>query len=105
MLIDSSYEVKEDYTTIPRHIAKLHRAWNVGVIVLWYPILQNGAHADMVRTLTQAHPDVFHHEVRFTPARPGHGMIGSGLIVLNPPYGLADEAARLATHFNNLLPN
>ena len=99
MLIDPSYEIKTDYDDIPRHIAKLTRAWNVGIIVLWYPILTNQSHAPMLQRLVQSHPDALHHEVRFPPARPGHGMVGSGLFVINPPYGLAEEAKRLAEQF------
>lgn len=102
MLIDPSFEVKTDYTDIPRHIARLHRAWNVGIIVLWYPILTNDAHFAMLRTLSVAHPNALRHEVRFPPARPGHGMIGSGLFVLNPPFGLADEFTRLTEIFEPL---
>jgi len=36
-------------------------------------------------------PDALTHEVRFPPARDGHRMIGSGLFVVNAPWGL-DEA-------------
>jgi len=39
------------------------------------------------------------HELRFPPARAGHRMTGSGMFVLNPPWGLADEGARLAALF------
>lgn len=102
LLIDPPYEVKTDYTAIPRHIAKLHRAWNVGVIALWYPILTSGVQVDMVRALRRAHDDALSHEVRFPPARPGHGMVGSGMFVINPPFGLADEAARLGRLFAGL---
>ncbi|QUJ77137.1 23S rRNA (adenine(2030)-N(6))-methyltransferase RlmJ [Sulfitobacter albidus] len=102
MLIDPSYEVKSDYSEIPRHVAKLHRAWNVGVIALWYPVLTSGAQVPMVRAVTAAHPEALHHEVRFAPARPGHGMVGSGMIVLNPPYGLDHEARRLTQLFTRL---
>ncbi|MEO0937284.1 MAG: 23S rRNA (adenine(2030)-N(6))-methyltransferase RlmJ [Pseudomonadota bacterium] len=95
MLIDPSYEVKSDYAAIPGHIARLTKAWNVGIITLWYPVLTNQAHQNMVKTITTAHPQALHSQVRFAPARKGHGMVGSGLIVLNPPYPLASEAARL----------
>ena len=47
LLIDPSYEIKTDYETIPRQIAKLNRAWNVGIIALWYPILTNRAHVPL----------------------------------------------------------
>ena len=102
LLIDPSYEIKSDFNDIPRHIARWHKAWNVGVICLWYPVLTSGAERAMVRRLRADHPDAFCHEVRFPPARPGHGMVGSGLFVINPPWGLHDEAARLASHFADL---
>lgn len=102
LLIDPSYEVKTDYTDIPRHIAHYSKTWNVGVICLWYPILTSGAHQAMLRTLKGAHQDALCHEVRFAPARPGHGMVGSGMFVINPPFGLPQEAARLSRCFASL---
>jgi len=102
MLIDPSFEIKDDYLTIPGHIKKYVRAWNVGTIALWYPILTSGAHHTMLKTLENDNPDALRHEVRFPPARPGHGMIGSGLFVVRPPFGLAQEAAKLKTRFDAL---
>lgn len=95
LLIDPSYEIKTDYDLVPRQIALLHRKWNVGVIALWYPVLTDNRQAAMVGTLLRDHPEALLSEVRFAPARPGHGMVGSGMFVLNPPYGLADEARRI----------
>ena len=102
ILIDPSYEIKSDYDDIPRHIAQWHRAWNVGIVALWYPILTNGAHVPMLNALSGAHPAAFRHEVRFAPARPGHGMVGSGMFVINPPYGLEAEAKSLAARYAKL---
>ncbi len=103
LLIDPSFEVKSDYQTIPDTIAKLHRKWGVGVIMLWYPILTDHPHKTMINALQAALPDAITHEVRFPPARPGHRMIGSGLFVVNPPYGFAEEAARIAALFEDKL--
>ena len=102
LLIDPSYEVKADYDDIPRHIRKYARAWNVGIIVLWYPMLTSNAHSTMLKTLEKDHPDTLRHEVRFAPARPGHGMVGSGMFVIRPPFGLAERAAKLKTRFDQL---
>ncbi len=95
LLIDPSYEVKADYELLPKLIGQVHRKWNVGTIMLWYPVLANAAHLPMLQALTTAHPEGLRSETTFPAARHGHGMDGSGLFVLNPPYGLADEAARL----------
>ncbi|SNX72733.1 23S rRNA (adenine2030-N6)-methyltransferase [Cereibacter ovatus] len=102
MLIDPSYEVKADYDAIPKHMATIHRKWNVGTLALWYPLLPGGLHRPMVAALTQTFPDALCHEVRFPPAREGHGLIGSGMFIVNPPWGTEAEATRLTTLFAGL---
>ncbi|MBW0158813.1 23S rRNA (adenine(2030)-N(6))-methyltransferase RlmJ [Sedimentimonas flavescens] len=107
ILIDPSWEVKSDYEAIPKLIGQVARKWNVGVIALWYPILApsvtaSDAQRAMVRGLRASHPEALISEVRFPPAREGHGMIGSGMFVLNPPWGLEDEAQRLGRLFAKL---
>lgn len=97
ILIDPSYEVKADYAALPRLVAALHRKWNVGVIALWYPILARAAHGPMLAALeAQGLPGALRHELDFGPARPGHRMTGSGVFIVNAPWGTAEEAARLA---------
>lgn len=96
MLIDPSYEVKADYAAMPALLGKVHAKWNVGVLMLWYPVLASGAQAGMAAALDAlALPKAIRHEVRFPPAREGHGMIGSGLYIANAPFGTAEEAQRL----------
>jgi 23S rRNA (adenine2030-N6)-methyltransferase len=102
MLIDPSYEVKTDYALVPGRIAAIHRKWNVGILMLWYPILTSGAHRPMIAALDATLPDILVHEVRFPPARDGHGMVGSGMAIVNAPFGLAEEAGRLSALFKDL---
>ena len=107
LLVDPSWEVKTDYDTIPKLIGQVARKWNVGVIALWYPVLAPqvpvaGAQRAMVRGLMAAHPQALLSEVQFPPAREGHGMIGSGMVILNPPFGLETEARRLERLFRGL---
>lgn len=102
LLIDPSYEVKTDYSTIPSFIAKVHKKWNVGVIMLWYPMLTSGTHNSMLDALSKTHPEGLRAEVTFPPARKGHRMVGSGLFIVNPPFGLSDEMTRIAEIFGKL---
>lgn len=95
LMVDPSYEVKTDYTTLPRSLGQIARKWNVGVLVLWYPILLDGPHDALTDDLRAQMPDIACFEARFTPARPGHRMVGSGMAVLNAPWGMAEEAKRL----------
>jgi 23S rRNA (adenine2030-N6)-methyltransferase len=56
----------------------------------------------MCDAVMAAIPGALRHEVRFPPARPGHRMTGSGLIVVNPPWGLEAEASRLSALYARL---
>jgi 23S rRNA (adenine2030-N6)-methyltransferase len=102
MLIDPSWEVKTDYETVPRAIVSVARKWPVGIIALWYPILVDGRHKRMLRALSEVFPEALASEVRFPPHREGHGMIGSGMFFVNPPWGLEAEAKSLAAKFKKL---
>lgn len=102
LLIDPSYEVKSEYEAMARALPSLHRKWNVGVIALWYPILSTAMHKPMITSLRQAIPDAVCHEVRFPPVREGHKMIGSGMFVINAPYGIEEETNRLSKLFARL---
>ena len=98
MLIDPCYEVKADYEAIPRHLAAIHRKWNVGMLILWYPILRVGrARPDAGRAGGSLPGRRCAHEVRFPPARDGHRMEGSGLFVVNPPYRAGRRRLRALT--------
>ncbi|MBV7397082.1 23S rRNA (adenine(2030)-N(6))-methyltransferase RlmJ [Mameliella sediminis] len=102
MLIDPSWEVKADYAKLPGWMASIARKWNVGIQILWYPILTDGAHVPMLRQLEQSFPDGLRHEVGFPPARDGHRMVGSGLFVVNPPWGLDEALATLGKQFGTI---
>ena len=99
MLIDPSYEVKADYDRLPGIIGKVIKRWNVGIVALWYPILLDVPHVQMLAALTRDFPDALRSEVRFPPIREGHRMAGSGMFVINPPYGMIEEATRLLAIF------
>ncbi|QCO54477.1 23S rRNA (adenine(2030)-N(6))-methyltransferase RlmJ [Pseudorhodobacter turbinis] len=99
MLVDPSYEVKAEYDSIPKEMAQIARKWNVGILALWYPLLTSGTHGPMLAQLTQSFPDALRHEVRFGPVRDGHRMIGSGMFIINPPYGLAEHAKTVSKIF------
>lgn len=102
MLVDPAYEVKTDYDVLPGFVRRIHRRWPVGILVLWYPVLLSGAHEAMLARLAELLPQGVAHEVGFAPAREGHRMVGSGLFVVNPPYGLDEEARGLTLKFEAL---
>ena len=93
-LIDPSYEVKAEYEAAARLVVDTHRKWPQGVILLWYPVLDAGLHADLLAALRAAGlAGLWHEEVRF--AGSALRMRGSGLVAVNLPH--AADAALAAT--------
>lgn len=86
VLIDPSYEVKSEYDEIPKAVGRILRKWPQAVVAIWYPILADKRHLPMVSKLeTQGQ---IRSEVVFK--RSNMRMTGSGMLILNAPYGAKD---------------
>ena len=118
VLIDPSYEESKDYKDAAEVICAVHKKWTNGIIMLWYPLVAH-RHEEieqMKRTIkdyvlsvnanTQiddfelcvndpdAHKEVSLQEVledsdKKNPPR----LYGSGMLVINTPWNLVQEAA------------
>jgi 23S rRNA (adenine2030-N6)-methyltransferase len=88
VVIDPSYEIKTDYQAVPQAIIKAYNKSPQGCYILWYPLMANGAHRDMMTILRKASvKDVLVSELRLqTPPQEGYRMTGSGMAVINPPW-------------------
>ena len=86
VLVDPSYEVKSDYEATAAFVRRLVARWPEAAILVWYPILPAARHAalrDGLRPL----PVAFDEAAFAVP--PARGMTGSGLALVNAPYGSA----------------
>ncbi len=96
-LIDPSYELKSEYDEVAMAALEVWSRWPQGVILLWYPILSEPRHEALtgpIEAMTRAAGQdmLLRDEVSFAE-RPARGMVGSGLIILNPPYGSREALA------------
>lgn len=90
VFIDPSYEIKTDYRTLPKLLQNAYRRFNQGVYCIWYPILGEKSHIQMVSSFAKISPQNL--RVEFNVSAPTkQGMTGCGLWVINPPYVLAAE--------------
>jgi 23S rRNA (adenine2030-N6)-methyltransferase len=89
VLIDPPFEEAADFMRLSSALAAAHRKWPTGIYMLWYPIKERGAPDALARRLgRQALPNVLRCELTLGPPRAAAGLVGSGLIVVNPPYTL-----------------
>jgi 23S rRNA (adenine2030-N6)-methyltransferase len=94
-LIDPSYEVKTEYLETALLALETYGRWPEGVVMVWYPLLPDGRHEQLVGPIEAVRPDgLIRDEVVFADP-PARGMFGSGLLILNPPFG-APEAVGTA---------
>ena len=94
VLIDPSYEIKTDYAKVVAAVRDALTRFPEAVIMVWYPQLQRLEPKEMTDRLkaaadAQAKRGWVH--VRMSVAEPdqsGFGMLGSGMLVINPPFVL-----------------
>jgi 23S rRNA (adenine2030-N6)-methyltransferase len=97
VLVDSAYEVKEDFTAVIELLKNCHRRWPGGVYLLWYPLIRHPlAERFIAKVRATGIPKILQAELR-VEAEGFDGMRGSGLCLVNPPFGLDQK-------LNTLLP-
>ncbi len=90
VLIDPSYELKQDYQRISSYLEKLRKRWAGATVAVWYPVLAEERHQTLLEGVRKSSLDnVMRSEIRRTGA--GKGMVGSGMLILNPPWKVDEE--------------
>jgi 23S rRNA (adenine2030-N6)-methyltransferase len=96
VLIDPPFEEAQDFMRLSAALASAHRKWPTGIYLLWYPIKERAAADRLARRLQQFPvPKVLRCELSLGSPRADAGLLGSGLIVVNPPFTLEAELRRL----------
>jgi 23S rRNA (adenine2030-N6)-methyltransferase len=92
VLVDPPFEDAADFSRLASALAAAHRKWPTGIYMLWYPIKERAAPDALARRLRKLEmPGVLRCEITLGPPRADAGLVGSGLIVVNPPFKLAAE--------------
>jgi 23S rRNA (adenine2030-N6)-methyltransferase len=101
VLIDPPYESPDEVGSLSAALAEAHRRWPTGTFLAWYPIVsaaqRRRVHARFaaLRLAKMLLADLAVH-----PDDASVGLAGSGLLLVNPPYGADDflREAYLAIH-------
>ena len=89
VLVDPPFEDAADFTRLASALAAAHRKWPTGIYLLWYPIKERDAPDALARRLRKLEmPAVLRCEITLGLPRADAGLVGSGLIVINPPFKL-----------------
>jgi 23S rRNA (adenine2030-N6)-methyltransferase len=89
VLIDPPYEVVGEWRTLLRAFMEGYRRWPTGLYLIWYPILDEGQRRTALARLESLRiPKILSAELAIYPDGGATGLIGSGLAIVNPPFGL-----------------
>jgi 23S rRNA (adenine2030-N6)-methyltransferase len=92
VLIDPPFEDAADFARLPAALANAHRKWPSGIYLLWYPIKDRDAPDALARRLARLGvPKILRSEIMLSGPRADAGLIGSGLVIVNPPFTLEAE--------------
>jgi 23S rRNA (adenine2030-N6)-methyltransferase len=93
VLIDPSYEDKQDYVRVYQTLRDALERFATGVYALWYPCLARSETRDLPEKIKRLPAKGWLHVQLCVRGREADdegrvGMYGSGLVILNPPWKL-----------------
>jgi 23S rRNA (adenine2030-N6)-methyltransferase len=107
-LIDPPYETPDEAERVASTLARALAKWPRGVYLLWRPIKDAVADGRFLRQLQDmGAPDMLRLEIDVGVVAPGpHSpapLHSAGLLIVNPPFGLFDEAGVMMPFLTKLL--
>lgn len=105
VLIDPSYERKVEYQEVAETVEYTLEKARHGVVLVWYPLLPAGHHHTLLAALKESGVrKIWRSELLLrAPGEQAHGMYGSGMLVINPPWGLDQRLAAAMKEITPLL--
>jgi 23S rRNA (adenine2030-N6)-methyltransferase len=96
VLIDPPFEERNEFQAMEEALAMAWRKWPTGIYALWYPVKDVRAVGQFVARLKErAIPRILRLELAVEAVRSEGPLSATGLIVVNPPYALEEQARRL----------
>lgn len=93
VLVDPPYEQSGEFDRLADGLARAVSRWPGGTYALWYPIKDRRAVAAFRRRLAEAGiAKILDCALEIRPPSPEPRLDGTGLVVVNPPFTLEQEA-------------
>jgi 23S rRNA (adenine2030-N6)-methyltransferase len=96
VLIDPPFEDPNELAAIAAAFEEAYRRWPSGTYLLWYPIVSAAQRARVHSRFQRLRvPKMLVADLAVHPDDAGVGLAGSGLLIVNPPYGADDYLRRV----------
>jgi 23S rRNA (adenine2030-N6)-methyltransferase len=94
VLIDPPFEDREEFSRLVVALEAAWRKWPTGVYAIWYPVKDAAAPAFIKSIRRLGIPQILRTELHVAAPQPDR-LTASGMLMVNPPWRLADELDRL----------
>jgi 23S rRNA (adenine2030-N6)-methyltransferase len=92
LFIDPSYELRDEHRNVVDAVVKLHKRFATGVVAIWFPVIERRWVERYERALRATGiAEIAVYELCVARERPGGGLVGSGVFIVNPPWQVGDE--------------
>ncbi len=97
VLIDPPFESRNEFTRLADGFSAAHAKWPTGIYMLWYPAKDRRAtdsladHVARVANAGSQDARCLRVEFSVAPQTADSGLMSAGLLIVNPPWTLADE--------------
>ena len=96
VVLDPPFEDPDEFGHLADALAAAHRKWPTGIMLVWYPIKRQADADRFLRHLRQVGlRDALNVEFSIGDVQADTRLVACGLVVVNPPWALADELANL----------
>ena len=104
ILIDPSYEIKDDYQIIPKALFEAYKRFATGVYLIWYPVVSRTQTQKMIDSIIKLGiRRISQFELAIKPDNNQKGMTASGMLVINPPWKLHAQMQTILPWLKNTL--
>ncbi len=104
VLIDPSYEIKDDYQKIPKALLEAYKRFATGIYLIWYPVVSRTQTQKMIDEIVNLGiKKISQFEFAIKPDNNQKGMTASGMIVINPPWKLQQQMQTIMLWLKNTL--
>jgi 23S rRNA (adenine2030-N6)-methyltransferase len=103
VLIDPPFESRDEFDRLGRALVQAQAKWPGGIYAAWYPVKDQSARRFAAHLLSAGVTRVLRLELAVDHVAEDRPLAATGLVVLNPPFVLMDEAKRLLPYLAQVL--
>jgi 23S rRNA (adenine2030-N6)-methyltransferase len=96
VFIDSSFDRAREFERLVEGLKEAHRRFATGVYAIWYPLMEPTTMRAFERDLAETGiRKLLQLELSVLPDSWSGSLRGTGMLVVNPPYGFEEVARRM----------